>query len=143
VTAAGSAAPESAGPWPGLPSPLDAVDDMRTTAKWIIGAVAAVGAALLGGAPLAAAGRIHGFGHAAEAFCGLAIALAGVGWAIWHTTDALIPPVTTLTALETPQLAELRAQIAAEPSAFFGSFGGSPAQVQAASASTRQQRSSR
>ena len=105
---------------------------MRATAKWIIGTAAAVGAALLGGAPLAAIGKIHGFGSAAEAFGGLTLGLAGVGWAIWHTTDALIPPATTLATLETPPLADLRAQIAADPAAFFGPFGSSAAQVQAA-----------
>ena len=61
-----------------------------------------------------------------------ALGLAGVGWAIWHTTDALIPPATTLATLETPPLAELRAQIVADPAAFFGPFGSSAAQVQAA-----------
>lgn len=123
--------PESAGGPGGLPSPLDAVDDMRGTAKWIIGTAAAVGAVLLGGAPLAAIGKIHGFGSAAEAFAGLVLGLAGVGWAIWHTTDALIPPVTTLATLDTPKLADLRAQITADPGMFFGPFGNSPAQVQA------------
>jgi hypothetical protein len=123
---------ESAGALAGLPSPLDAVGDMRATAKWIIGAAAAVGVALLGGAPLAAVGRIHGFGSAAEAFGGLALGLTGVGWAIWHTADALIPPATTLATLDTPPLADLRAQIAGEPAAYFGPFGNSAAQVQAA-----------
>jgi hypothetical protein len=118
--------------WSELPSPLDAVVDMRTTAKWIIGAAAAVGAALLGGAPLAAIGNIHGVGAAAEAFGGLVIGLVGVGWAIWHTAEALIPPVTTLAALETPQLAGLRAQIDADPAAFYGPFGTSVANVQTA-----------
>jgi hypothetical protein len=116
----------------GLPSPIDAVDDMRATAKWTIAAVAAVGAALLGGAPLAAVGKIHGLGAAVEAFAGLALGLVGVGWAIWYTTDALIPPITTLATLDTPQLADLRAQIAADPEAFYGPFGTSPAQLQAA-----------
>lgn len=124
--------PTPSDPWSGLPSPLDAVADMRTTAKWIIGAAAAVGAALLGGAPLAAVGKVHGVGSAAEAFAGLVIGLAGVGWAIWHTTEALIPPATTLTTLQMPQLAGLRAQIAADPAAFYGPFGTSVADVQAA-----------
>jgi hypothetical protein len=132
VSTADGADHESASGLAGLPSPLDAVDDMRATAKWIIGTAAAVGAALLGGAPLAAVGKIHGLGSAVEAFAGLALGLTGVGWAIWHTTDALIPPATTLAALETPPLADLRAQIAADPAEFFGPFGESVAQVQAA-----------
>lgn len=132
MTAVNPVAAEPADPMQGLPSPLDAVDDMRSAAKWTIAAVAAVGAALLGGAPLAAVGKVHGFGSAAEAFGGLALGLLGVGWAIWHTTDALIPPTTTLATLDTPPLADLRAQIAADPRAFFGPFGTSVAQVQAA-----------
>jgi hypothetical protein len=119
-------------PWSGVPSPLDTVADMRTTAKWIIGAAAAVGAALLGGAPLAAVGKIQGVGSAAEALAGLVIGLTGVGWAIWHTAEALIPPVTTLAMLETAPLAELQKQIAADPAGFYGPFGTSVAEVQAA-----------
>jgi hypothetical protein len=119
--------------WSGLPSPLEAVEDMRTTAKWIIGAAAAVGVVLLGGAPLAAVGKVHGVGSAVEAYVGLVIGLAGVGWAIWQTSEALIPPATTLSTLETPELAGLRAQIAADPAAFYGSFGTSVADLQAAS----------
>jgi hypothetical protein len=132
VTSVDATAADTADPMQGLPSPLDAVDDMRSTAKWTIAAVAAVGAALIGGAPLAAVGKVHGLGSAIEAFGGLALGLAGVGWAIWHTTDALIPPTTTLAALQTPQLADLRAQIAADPGAFFGPFGTSTTQVKAA-----------
>ena len=132
MTSVGATAADTADPMQGLPSPLDAVDDMRSTAKWTIAAVAAVGAALIGGAPLAAVGKVHGLGSAIEAFGGLALGLAGVGWAIWHTTDALIPPTTTLAALQTPQLADLRAQIAADPGAFFGPFGTSTTQVKAA-----------
>lgn len=132
MTSVDATAADTADPMQGLPSPLDAVDDMRSTAKWTIAAVAAVGAALIGGAPLAAVGKVHGLGSAIEAFGGLALGLAGVGWAIWHTTDALIPPTTTLAALQTPQLADLRAQIAADPGAFFGPFGTSTTQVKAA-----------
>jgi hypothetical protein len=109
----------------GLPSPLDSVADMRATAKWTIGALAAVGAALLGGAPLSAVGKIHGLGSASAAFGGLVIALAGIGWAIWHTTDALMPISTTLAAIGQPGLASLRDQIRADPAAFFGPFGSS------------------
>jgi hypothetical protein len=119
-------------PWQSLPSPLDAVTDMRTTAKWIIGAGAAVGSVLLAGAPLAAIGKVHGFGSAAEAFAGLIIGLAGAGWAIWQTAEALIPPATTLAAIDTPKFKGLRAQIDADPAAFYGSFGTSVADVQAA-----------
>jgi hypothetical protein len=115
-----------------MPSVLETVTDMRVTAKWIIGAAAAVGAALLGGVPLAAIGKVHGAGSAAVAFAGLVVGLAGVGWAIWQTADALIPVATTLSALDTPQLAGLRAQVDADPAAFYGTFGTSPAELHAA-----------
>ena len=117
--------------WPGLPSPIEAVADMRTTAKWIIGAAAATGTALLGGAPLAAVGKVHTVGPAALAFGGLVIALIGVGWAIWHTAEALIPPATSLAALEQPHMERLRTQITADPAGFFGPFGNSVAEVEA------------
>src|SRR5258708_32104095 len=40
-----------------LPSPLDSVDDMRPTAKWMLAAAGAVGAVLLSGGPLGAVGQ--------------------------------------------------------------------------------------
>jgi hypothetical protein len=125
------APPTGTGSAAGLPSPLDAVPDMRATAKWVLGAAAAVGAALVGGAPLAAVGKVHGAGHAALAYLGLAIGLAGVGWAIWRTADALIPPLTTPLSLDTePNLADLRRKIKKDPRAFFGPFGTNMAQLQ-------------
>jgi hypothetical protein len=78
-----------------LPSPLTAVDDMRTTAKWTLAVVGAVGAALISAGPLAAVGQVHGFGHAVIAGAGLACALAGVMLAIWFTTRVLTPRLTT------------------------------------------------
>jgi hypothetical protein len=108
------------------PSPLAAVADMRAAAKWILAAAAAVGAALLGGGPLTAVGKVHGTGGAVLAYAGLMIGLAEVGWAIWHTADALIPPLTTPGSLESePALNELRDKIAEDKEAFFGPFGAS------------------
>lgn len=109
-------------PW----SPLDSIPDMRATAKWIAAAAAAVGAALLGGAPIAAVGKIHGLADAVMAYVGLAVGLFGVGWVIWHTADALIPPLTTPASLDTErQLKSLRDRIDHEPTAFYGPFGAS------------------
>jgi hypothetical protein len=107
-----------------LTSPLDTVADMRATAKWIVGAAAAVGAALLGGAPLTAIGKIHSLHAAALAYSGLVIGLAGVGWTIWHATEALTPVLSTSGSFETdPALAGLRARIDREPGAFYGPWG--------------------
>src|SRR5205807_4374318 len=103
------------------------------TAKWILGAAAAVGAALLGGAPLTATGRLHGAADTATAYLGLLVALLGVGWAIWHTADALIPPLTTSSSLDqSPRLHDLRDRVRREPGAFYGSFGTSMAELQGA-----------
>lgn len=118
------ASSSSPGSPPQLPSPLDAVPDMRATAKWILGAAAAVGAAILGAAPLAAIGKVHGTTHTVLAYLGLVVGLAGVGWAIWHTAEALIPPLTTPLSLdEEPGLNDLRRKIAREPTAYYGPFG--------------------
>lgn len=113
------AAPEA----PRVGSPLDAVPDMRATAKWTVAAFGAVGAALLGAVPAAAFGKLDTIGAVVTAGCGLVLALAGVGWAIWHTADALTPPVTVLSTID--ELPELRAQIHGSPATFFGPFGGS------------------
>lgn len=130
-------APNGAGAAPGVtaasgPSPLDAVPDMRATAKWIVAAAAAVGSLLVGAAPLTAVGKITNGGDAALAFLGLALALSGVGVVIWYTAEALMPPVTTLATLATPELAELRARMAGDPRAFYGPFGESPDELRAA-----------
>ncbi|MFJ8853471.1 hypothetical protein [Streptomyces sp. NPDC102437] len=109
-----------------LPSPLESVADMRATAKWILAALAVTGAALLGGGPLAAVGKIHGPGQAVTAYAGLLLSLVGIGWAIWRTADALIPPLTTPRSLDcSPLLADLRVRIACEPESFYGPFGAS------------------
>jgi hypothetical protein len=104
-----------------LPSPLDSVDDMRSTAKWTLAAAGAVGAALISGGPLVAVGQVHGFLHAFLAWLGLVIALCGVGVAVWFTGQVLVPRLTTPSLVrDSPVLAGLREQIAAEPAEFMG-----------------------
>jgi hypothetical protein len=104
----------------GLPSPLEAVDDLRTAAKWTLAAEGAVGAALISGGPLAAVGQVHGTAHAFLAGAGLAVALSGVGLAIWFTSRVLSPRLTTPETLRSPELAKLRLVIEAQPAQFFG-----------------------
>ncbi|MFI6322772.1 hypothetical protein ACIBG8_34890 [Nonomuraea sp. NPDC050556] len=108
-----------------LPSQNDAVADLRTVARWIIAAAGAVAVLLLGTAPLTAIGK----GDFLQALGGLALAMAGVGWAVWSTSEALMPHVATLGALDTRPLASFRALVAAEPEAFFGPFGTSTAEL--------------
>ncbi len=104
-----------------LPSPLDSVDDMRTAAKWTLAAAGAVGAALISGGPLLAVGQVHGFWHTVLAWLGLVIALFGVGLAIWHTSQVLMPRLTTpSTVRKADELKPLLAAIDAEPAQFMG-----------------------
>lgn len=92
-----------------LPSPLDAVDDLRTTAKWTLAAAGAIGAVLISGGPLVAIGQVHGRDHALLAGLGLLCALIGVAIAIWSTGRVLAPRLTTAEMLTTSRkLATLR-----------------------------------
>lgn len=91
-----------------FPSPLDAVDDLRTTAKWTLAAAGVVGAALISGGPLVAIGDVHGLSHALLAGLGLGLALAGVAISIWSTSRVLAPRLTTAQTLASPRLAVLR-----------------------------------
>jgi hypothetical protein len=116
---------DGAGPVDVLPSPLDAVADMRATARWTIAAAASVGAFALGGTPLAVLGELRNTGDAVAAAAGIVIVLAGVCWSIWRTSEALTPPITTIEALDTAALRPLRDLIAQSPRSFFGPFGNS------------------
>lgn len=113
-------APGTGKAFEGLPSPLEAVDDLRAAAKWTLAAEGAVGAALVSGGTLVAVGQVHGTGHALLAGAGLAVALGGVGLAIWFTSKVLSPRLTTPETLRSPGLAGLRRVIEAEPAQFFG-----------------------
>lgn len=104
-----------------LPSPLASVDGSRATARWIIGSTGAVGALLLGGGPLLAVGRINGWAHGLWAGGGLLLALFGVAWAIWWTSDVLVPAMVTPERLKGPELRRLREQFDAAPWYYFGS----------------------
>jgi hypothetical protein len=110
-----------------------AVTDMRTTARWTIAAFAAVGGVMLGGLPFAGIGEVRDGGDLA-----LAAAVLGVSWAIWHTGEALTPRLTTLRVLTDPtprerrELSDLHTELAASPRAFYGPFGTTPAELDAA-----------
>ncbi|MFE9658146.1 hypothetical protein [Micromonospora sp. NPDC006431] len=96
---------------------------MRATAKWTVTAFAAVGALVLGGVPLAVVNAVRDRGDVAMVAFGMVIALLGVCWAIWQTSEALTPPLTTLSSLNDPRLQSLRRRLAEDPAAFFGGFG--------------------
>ncbi|MET8040661.1 hypothetical protein ABZU25_07320 [Micromonospora sp. NPDC005215] len=107
----------------GLPSPIDAVADMRAAAKWTIAAFAVVGAFILGGVPVAVIGKLQDRGDAVAVAAGIMTALLGVSWAVWHTTEALTPPITTIASLRDPRLKRMLGIIESDPAAFFGGFG--------------------
>ncbi|MFC9590838.1 hypothetical protein ACFTUC_13795 [Streptomyces sp. NPDC056944] len=105
-----------------LPSPLDSVADSREAARWTLASVGAVGALLLGGGPLLAVGRIGDWTHALWAGGGLFVALVGIAWAMWQTSEVLVPPLTTPAVLASPALRGLREQLDAAPGYYFGSM---------------------
>ncbi|WP_086823351.1 hypothetical protein [Streptomyces sp. NRRL B-24572] len=104
-----------------LPSPLDSVADSREAARWTLASTGAVGALLLGGGPLLAVGRIEDWAHALWAGGGLLVALLGIAWAMWQTSEVLVPPLTTPAVLASPALQGLREQLDAAPGYYFGS----------------------
>jgi hypothetical protein len=129
--APGATPPTSVGPADSLPSPLVAVDDMRATAKWTLAMAGAVGAALISGGPLVAAGQVHGVADSVLAGAGLACALAGVSMATWFTSRVLMPRLTTpavfteektalVTGTRSVRLARLVGVIDRQPAYFFG-----------------------
>ena len=114
------AQPEASAATGSLPSPLDAVDDLRSTAKWTLAMAGAVGAVLISGGPLVAVGHVHGTLHALLAGAGLVLAVIGIGLAIWTTSQVLAPRLTTPATLRSRALKGLRRQLDAEPEQFFG-----------------------
>jgi hypothetical protein len=110
----------AADPATALPSPLDALADLRSAAKWTLAAAGAVGAALISGGPLVAVGQVHGVAHALTAGAGLVVALAGVGLAIWYTSKVLEPRLTTPEDLTSDALAGLRQEVERNAAWFFG-----------------------
>lgn len=120
MTTPGSGPTGTVLPFDALPSPLDAVPDLRAAARWMLAAFGAVGAALIGGGPLVAAGRVHGIGAALGAGAALFVALTGVSVAIWHVSRVLEPPITTPATLSEPALRGLRRMIDNAPADFFG-----------------------
>jgi hypothetical protein len=120
MTTPTNAGPEAGRPFESLPSPLDAISDLRSAAKWTAAAAGAVGAALISGGPLVAVGHVHGTAHAILAGAGLLVSLIGVGLAIWSASRVLAPRLTTPATLRSRRLRGLREELEAEPEQFFG-----------------------
>ena len=120
MTTPGDEDPGARSGFAALPSPLAAVDDMRSVAKWTLAVAGAVGAALISGGPLIAVGQVHGVHHAVIAGLGLLAALVGVELAIWSTTKVLAPRLTTPATLASPKLTEFRDLVNADREYLFG-----------------------
>jgi hypothetical protein len=67
-----------------------------------------------------AVGHVHGTAHALLAGAGLALAVTGIGLAVWTTSQVLAPRLTTPATLRSRALEGLRRQLDAEPEQFFG-----------------------
>jgi hypothetical protein len=67
-----------------------AIDQFRSTAKWIIAAFAAVGASLVAGFQITGVGNLHGW-YVWLGFGGLALALASVLLAVFAVARVLLP----------------------------------------------------
>ncbi len=86
----------------------------------MLAAEGTVGAVLISGGPLIAVGQVAGTGRAFLAGGGLALALLGVGVAIWFTGKVLSPRLTTTETVRSSALDGLRRMLEAQPAQFFG-----------------------
>ncbi len=108
--------PESADPAPAPPvgPQRQAIDKIRETARWLILAFAAIGAAIAGSAPLSNLGKLQiGDWRLWVAAAAAAIGLLAIATAIWVTADVLAPVTTALPSLVADD--DLRAVFDANP----------------------------
>ncbi|MGW4493366.1 hypothetical protein [Streptomyces sp. NPDC004376] len=115
------------GPDPVLADLQASVSDMRSTARWIIGAAAGVGALVLAGGPLVIVKDLDDTGDVIAAVGGILLALVGVVWAVWRTSDVLGPRTAVLDDLNSPRLKGLRELIDRSPADFYGPRATDPA----------------
>lgn len=93
------------------------IDQLRATAKWIIAAYAAVGAALAGGSQLSSLGAIHGQ-RLILAAAGALFAFVGIAVAIGAVVKVLTPEQTDLSEL-TPS-SSVGTRVSRDPSLLLG-----------------------
>jgi hypothetical protein len=73
-----------------------AVEQLRSTAKWLATALAGIAGVLLAGLQLTSLGKADNVGLAA---LGGGVALVATGWAIWRITRVLTPVTVSLSEL--------------------------------------------
>ena len=93
-------------------SPFDSsMQRIRDAAKWLIGAAAAVGAALIAGSQLSNIGQLPVGVRLVAAVAGVVVALVSVVIAIWVSVQILLPVGVTLTDLAEHWDADDRADV--------------------------------
>jgi hypothetical protein len=98
----------------------DGVAQLRTTARWLIGAFGALGAALIAGVQLK---NLTGVSSTPleESIASLAVGVFGVAIAIWSTSNVLLPIAASSGALEhTGEFEPLRRAVGADQSMLRG-----------------------
>jgi hypothetical protein len=102
-----------------------ASESLRSVVKWVAASFGALGALLIGTAPLASLRRLHSDWHDWLVPIGFgAAALVGVGLIVWLATSLLTPSTITLPEVQTNQGFEaLRRMVAADPTAYLGLWG--------------------
>lgn len=117
----GNAGNDEVAPW------TAASESLRSVVKWIAASFGALGALLIGTAPLAGLSRLDASAGWADWVVPLAfgaIALSGVGFIVWLATSLLTPGTITLPEVRTlPEFEALRALVAADPTAYLGLWG--------------------
>jgi hypothetical protein len=83
---------------PGLSAAATASNTIRETAKWLITALAAVGAALIAGSQFSNIGKVDSL-FSFIAIVGVVVGLVGVGIALWYTIKVLTPGYLGLSTL--------------------------------------------
>ena len=102
-----------------------ATDKIREVVKWIATSFGALGALLIGTAPLSGLGKLDlvSWRFALVAIFGI-MALGGVAYIVWKATSLLTPSTVTMVDVEGEAgFSALRVEIAAEPAAYLGTWG--------------------
>jgi hypothetical protein len=104
-----------------------ATTQVRDTIKYVIAGFAAVGAIMVGTAPLAGLGKVFGWWWWVAGIGG-ALAIAGVIVAVWRASDVLLPEVVTLDQVQAAEagteLARFRDVVLGGPEGMLQHSGG-------------------
>jgi hypothetical protein len=104
-----------------------ASESLRSVVKWIAASFGALGALLIGTAPLAGLRQLSASAIWADWIVPLAFgaaALGAVGFIVWMATSLLTPSTITLPQVLTePEFQALRRLVAADPTAYLGLWG--------------------